>query len=419
MIIPEQQLDWRTKGLPQVAEGRTARDLAELGLNLLSGDLMMPAAVLRERAIRNNIAGMQAFADRNGARLCPHGKTSMSPELFAMQLQAGAWGLTAATAHHVRIYRRLGLKRVLLANQLVARGDVEFICKELAADPQFDFYCLVDSREGVERLAAAAARHQLRRPLQLLLETGYTGARTGVRDLQSALAIARQVKAAAPRLALRGVETFEGVRQRIDGADGAGAILDFSVEVAEAAAGESLFSEGPVLLSAGGSAYLDLCAAKLPSSLGGSPVERVLRPGCYVTHDNGVYARITCPHGEPLPGMARLEHALEVWGVVQSVPETGLAIVGVGKRDASYDVEPPIPLWVHSPGQQLPRQAQRLQTLSMWDQHLSVDDPDGSLRIGDLVGFGISHPCGTFDRWTALLTVDEEYRVTGAVTTLF
>jgi D-serine dehydratase len=419
LIIPAQRLDWRTKGLPPIAEGRTGEELAELQLNLLSGELMMPVAILREAAIRNNVAEMQAFTDRNGARLCPHGKTSMSPELFRLQLEAGAWGLTAATAHHVRIYRRLGVARILLANQLVAGGDLDFICTELGEDPDFDFYCLVDSIDGVDLLAAAAARHGLNRPIQLLLETGHPRARTGARDVETALAIARRIKAAAPLLALRGVETFEGVRQRTDGSDGAGAILDLSVSVAEAAASEGLFSAGSVILSAGGSAYLDLCTAKLPATLGGAPVERVLRPGCYVTHDNGVYARITCPHGEPLPGMAKLQHALEVWGVVQSVPEPVLAIVGVGKRDASYDVEPPIPLWAHTPGEERPREAQHLKTLSMWDQHLSVDDPDGLLRIGDLVGFGISHPCGTFDRWTALLTVDDNYQVTGAVTTLF
>jgi D-serine dehydratase len=131
----------------------------------------------------------------------------------------------------------------------------------------------------------------------------------------------------------------------------------------------------------------------------------VLRPGCYVTHDNGRLCAHHLPHGEPLPGMARLQHALEVWGVVQSVPEPGLAIVGVGKRDASYDVEPPIPLWVHTPGEERPREAQRLQTLSMWDQHLSIDDPDGSPPHRRSRRLGISHPCGTFDRWTAQLTV--------------
>ena len=57
--------------------------------------------------------------------------------------------------------------------------------------------------------------------------------------------------------------------------------------------------------------------------------------------------------------------------------------------------------------------------MSLWDQHLSLADPQGTLAVGHLVGFGISHPCATFDRWTALFTVDDRYRVTGVVTTLF
>ena len=416
--VPAQRLDWRTKGLPPAAEGLTPAELGSLGLSLLAGDLLMPAAIVREAALHNNIREMQAFADRVGALLCPHGKTSMSPELFRMQLEAGAWGLTAATAHHVRVYRRLAARRIFLANQLVARSDISFIVNEMRDDPDFDFYCLVDSKEGVELLEAAARDASLNRPIQLLVETGQAGARSGFRSAEDALALARLIAAAGPALALRGIETFEGVRQRADGRPEAGAMLQLSVRVARQAAQEGLFGQEPIMLSAGGSAFLDLCAAELPREIGGIPVERVLRPGCYITHDSGLYQRLTTMHGLPLPGMPRLEHALEVWGVVQSLPEPGLAIVGAGKRDFSYDVEPPLPLWVSRSGAP-PQSAEGMSTLSLWDQHSSIAAPSGSLQIGDLVGFGISHPCATFDRWTALMTVDEDYRVTGAVTTIF
>ena len=60
-VLP--RLDWRTKGLPPAAEGCAPEELASLGLNLLAGDLMMPAAVLKEAALYHNIAAMQAFAD--------------------------------------------------------------------------------------------------------------------------------------------------------------------------------------------------------------------------------------------------------------------------------------------------------------------------------------------------------------------
>ncbi|MDQ8754672.1 alanine racemase [Sphingosinicella sp. LHD-64] len=386
---------------------------------------MLPAAVIREAALRHNIAEMQAFAQRSGAHLCPHGKTTMSPEIFRMQLEAGAWGITAATAHHVRIYRRLGVSRVFLTNILAGRTDIDLITQEIAADPEFDFYCLVDSPEAASLLADGMARAGMARAgkgrrINLLVETGLTGARTGVRSVEAALALARQV-AALPTLALRGVETFEGVRQAVpDARDLAGGMIDLAVAAVDAIAAEGLFADGPLLLSAGGSAFLDLCATRLPEEIGGRPVQRVIRPGCYVTHDSGFYERTTRPGGKPYPGLPDLRHALEVWGVVLSLPEPGRAIVGVGKRDASFDIEPPIPLWYHSSGATDPAQpADGMMVTVMWDQHLAIDAPPDVLAIGDLVGFGISHPCATFDRWTALLTVTDGYDVTGAVTTLF
>lgn len=379
----------------------------------------MPAAVLREAALGSNLAEMQAFADRIGARLCPHGKTTMSPELFARQLEAGAWGLTAATAHHVRVYRALGVQRIFLANQLAGAADVDFILAETGADPGFDFYCLVDSAEGAELLARAVERSGCPRPLQVLIETGAPGGRAGVRGLGAAMALARRI-AASPALVLRGIETFEGIRMREAGRAEAGAILDLAVAAAREIAREGCFADAPVLVSAGGSAFLDLCEAKLPPELGGHPVERVIRPGCYVTHDSGIYERLTRPGGSPLPGLPELAHALEVWATVLSVPEPGLATVGAGKRDLSFDVEPPRPLWRHRPGAGgKPETAGDAKVVSLWDQHLTLAATAGTLRVGDLIGFGISHPCATFDRWRALFLVDDAYRITGAVTTLF
>lgn len=413
-------LDWRTKGLPPQAEGRDPARLKELGLSLLAGDLMMPAAVLREAALANNVAAMQAFADRIGALLCPHGKTSMSPELFAMQLRAGAWGIAAATAHHVRVCRRFGISRIFLANQLAGRADIAFVLGEIAADPGFDFYCLVDSEAGADRLAAAAREAGCPRPVQVLIETGPAGGRAGLRDPAAAPALARRIAAAAPWLSLRGIETFEGIRQTApDARSDAGRMIDAAAAAAEAVIGAGLAGEGPFLLSAGGSAFLDLCAERLPDRIGGRVVRRVIRPGCYVTHDSGLYERIVRPEGALRPGLPDLAHALEVWGVVLSVPEPERAIVGIGKRDVSTDVEPPIPLWRAAEGDAAPSPVSGMRVAGVWDQHLALSIPEGALAVGDLVGFGVSHPCATFDRWRALFTVDERLRVTGAVETFF
>ena len=382
----------------------------------------MPAAVLREEALRRNIAEMQDFADRQGAFLCPHGKTTMSPELFRLQLEAGAWGLTAATAHHLRVYRRIGVGRIFLASILGGRADLDLVMAELAEDPAFEFYGLVDAPAAVEALAGAARAHGIERDVDVLVETGIAGGRSGARTTAEAMETARAV-AASPPLRLRGVETFEGIHQtggdaRLEAAE----MIDLALIAAHEIVREGLLGEGPVMFSAGGSAFLDLCAARLPKRIEGRDVKTVIRPGCYVTHDSGLYERLTHPDGRLPPGLPALSHALEVWGTVLSVPEPDLAIVGVGKRDLSHDVALPVPLHVYryeNKDKGEPKPANGFSVGSLWDQHISVSVPSGAVAVGDLIGFGISHPCATFDRWSAMLTVDATYRVTGAVTTLF
>jgi D-serine dehydratase len=54
------------------------------------------------------------------------------------------------------------------------------------------------------------------------------------------------------------------------------------------------------------------------------------------------------------------------------------------------------------------------------DQHCHLALPaDSPLAVGDMVSFGISHPCTTFDKWQVLCLVDDEYTVTGAIKTYF
>lgn len=414
--------DWRNKGLPTRAEGLDAAALAALGIDVLRGDCLYPVAVLKDSAIAHNGTWMRKFVELTGARLCPHGKTSLSPELFARQLADGAWGITAATASHVRIYRKFGIERIFLANQLVGSGNIGLVLEELRRDPGFDFYALVDSLDGVALLAGAARAASIGRPLNLLVEIGAMGGRTGVRDHATGLAVARAVTAAAPFLALCGVEAFEGIHQSPEADIGAvESMLDRLVALAAAAAAEGLFAPGPVLLTAGGSGFFDLCADRLAAA-GLADTEVVLRSGCYITHDSGMYDHLFQQLVARRPDLPPegLRAALEVWAVVQSAPEPGRVIAGLGKRDIGQDADMPRPLWwfrpdVHAAPEPMPA---GYAVTGMYDQHAYLDGPP-LLRVGDLVGFGVSHPCTTFDKWRMLFTVDDDYRVTGAVTTFF
>jgi D-serine dehydratase len=420
-------LDGRVKGMPGDVAGFPLGEIGAKGWNVLREDLPLPLAVLRQSALRHNGHWMREFLARSGAVIAPHGKTTMSPQLFRDQLADGAWAMTVATVQQLRICRDFGIDRVVLANQLVGRQAISYVLGELRRDPGFDFYCLVDSVANVEQLATAARAAALGRPLQVML-----GGRTGCRDVATALAVARAVHAAAPQLALRGVEGFEGLVHTNSPADDAATVsrfLDFLVEIAVACEKAELFALGQIIISAGGSAFYDLVVERFGTAGIAREVLVVTRSGCYLTHDSKMYREAFAEIRKRAPGVDNLGPglmpALEVWAYVQSRPEPTKAILTVGKRDVSYDIDLPVPLkWVR-PGAGV--DARAIAALGaghvvtgLNDQHCHLAVPaDSPLAVGDMVAFGISHPCTTFDKWDVIPLVDDDYTVVSAIKTFF
>lgn len=277
-------------------------------------------------------------------------------------------------------------------------------------------------------LAEAARKVGTGRPLQLLLEGGMAGGRTGCRDVAGALTVARAVKAAAPYLALRGVEGFEGLLGP-DSSAKVQAFLDYLVSIARAVEAESLFAPGEVILSAGGSAFYDLVAHTFKKSGLASKLRVLTRSGCYLTHDSNMYQkrfaalRARSPEVDQLGEAPRA--AIEVWAYVQSRPEPNQAIVTMGKRDIPFDPDAPVALKWFRPGSGTNRQAPKPlspdhMVTALNDQHGYMTVPkDTPLKVGDMVGFGISHPCLAFDRWQVICLVDDDYNVVDAVRTYF
>ena len=418
-----------TKGLPLRAPLRQGA-IGVQGWNVRRGDTSYPVAVLRESSLRHNLAWMRAFCERHGATLAPHGKTTMSPQLFGAQLANGAWGITLATAIQVQVAHRFGVRRVLLANQLVARSDIDAVLALLHGDPDFECIVLADSQAGVARLAQAVAVHRPARPLPVLVELGLAGKRAGCRTPQEAMEVARAI-ALADGLALAGFEGYEGLLVSDDRAADLGQVDDFLsrlVALVRDADAEGLFAMSEIVVSAGGSSYFDLVARGFKDVDGLSrPLRAILRSGCYLTSDHGMYRRhideLNAREGGREDG---LRPALEVWSTVQSRPEPILAILTKGKRDASHDADLPIPLYTARPdGAAAPAALPPGCTIfKMNDQHAYLRLPEGdplcdSLAVGDLVGCGISHPCTTFDKWPLLLAVDDAYTVRYALNTYF
>ncbi|MCC6304813.1 MAG: hypothetical protein IT545_06405 [Rhodobacteraceae bacterium] len=427
--LPGERVDARGKGMPDGADGIALADVGRQGWNVLRGDLPTPLAVLDGDAIAANGRWIAAVTDHYGVSLAPHGKTTMAPQLFRRQIADGAWGITLSTRHHVQVARHYGIPRVFLANQILDRGFLDYIARIQIADPGFDFYFLVDSPEGVALLAEVADRHPGHRPFRVLIELGAPASRAGCRTLAEARVLARALAAMSGAAVLVGIEGFEG---SLRGADGAaierrvGEFLAFMAETAAAFDREGLFGGAEVLLTAGGSTYFDLVAKALRGVRLRGPARVVLRSGCYIAHDAGMYAEAVARVLERSPELAALEarprQALTVWATLQSRPAPDLALLNAGRRDLSHDSLPPRPLrYATGAGIRALHALPEGHAVTMLnDQHAYLACPPGSpLRPGDLVELGISHPCTTFDKWDVLCVVDRHLDVVDAIRPFF
>jgi D-serine deaminase-like pyridoxal phosphate-dependent protein len=165
--------------------------------------------------------------------------------------------------------------------------------------------------------------------------------------------------------------------------------------------------DGVPVVTAGGSSYFDLVVRELGPAVWDRPVTTVLRSGCYVTHDHGVYRR-TSPLGEErgTPGRPTFRPAFELRASVLSAPEAGRVILGFGRREVPTDDRLPVVL-----------DREGWEVTGVNDHHAFVRVPPGEAPApGTVVRLGISHPCGAFDRWRHLPLVDPDGAVVGEIT---
>lgn len=408
-----------TKGLGSMDRELSSRDILQLGWRLLHEDVSLPVAVLYEDQLAHNLAWMQKFVSTYGAKLAPHGKTTMAPKLFLRQLQAGAWGITLATAPQTRAAYEHGVRRVLMANQVVGQQNMEIISR-LVADPEFEFFSLVDSAGQVELLGRFFARRQQK--LNVLLELGVAGGRTGVRDEQQLQSVLAALARFRSQFALCGVEIYEGI---LRDETSIRAFLQNAVEVTGELSRTGRFDRSPVMLSGAGSSWYDVVAEEFSKANLGQPLDIILRPGCYLTHDVGSYREAQQRIKEHNPVAQKMDSsllpALQLWAYVQSVPEENRAIIGLGKRDAPFDSGLPSPAWHYRPGDEAPKTVPGdWKLVHIMDQHAYLQMPGGAdLQVGDMIAFDISHPCLTFDKWRYLLVLNAQYQVIDVVETFF
>ncbi|MEU9485787.1 amino acid deaminase [Streptomyces decoyicus] len=417
--LADERVDHRFKALPPDAEGRTVGQLAAERRNLFSDGFTTPVLALSAESVEHNLALMETYSTRHGLAFAPHGKTCMAPQLFARQLEHGAWGITAAVPHQARVYRTYGIERIFLANEVVDATALRWLAGELAADPGFRFMCYVDSLRGIELMDTALREAGATRPVDVVVELGAgEGARTGVRTEAECLELADAI-AGVDTLRLVGVAGYEGevpdaTPERVT------AWLRRLVALAVQFDAAGRFTDlDQIVISAGGSAWFDAVAdvfAEIPEL--SAPVLKLLRSGAYVSHDDGQYRKLTPFNRVPEEGA--LQPAFRLWAQVVSRPTPEQAFLNAGKRDAAYDLHLPEAQVVRSGRDGTLRPADGVTVTGLSDQHAWVStERAGDLEVGDWVGLGLSHPCTSFDKWQLIPLVERDGTVTDFIRTFF
>ena len=416
-------VDWRMKAFGPAQQNQTIRGLAESGIRV--SDLATPVLTLDAAAVEHNIRVMGGFTAAHGVDLAPHGKTTMAPSLWRRQLDAGAWAITVATPWQLRVAHTAGIKRIIHAGAMLSESDLVDVAHRRSLDPELQVYVWADSAQSATLMADAYPNTAPR--LQILVEGGAPGARTGARSAAQCLAAAHIV-ANASTLQLCGVTAWEGSLRGAHDPGGralVAAFCDGIAEFYEAIAEDGLLSgtEDPVI-SAGGSSFFDVVIDRWLPRLSEAPVSPriVLRSGCYLTHDDGLYQRFSPLSEGPGP---RLSPALNLWAQVVSKPEPGLAILNAGRRDAPYDSTLPTPqriLGRDEASSSLALTGANITQLN--DQHAYLElDESSDVQLGEIIRCGISHPCTAFDKWAVIPIVDDassaDPRLVGAVRTIF
>ncbi|MFF4112496.1 amino acid deaminase [Streptomyces sp. NPDC001714] len=413
--LAEERVDHRFKGLPPDAEGLTVGELAAQRRNLFSDGFATPVLALSAERLEHNLALMETYTERHGLAFAPHGKTSMAPQLFHRQTGRGAWGITLAVPHQVRVARAFGTRRVFLANELVDAPALRWIAAELERDADFRFVCYVDSVRGVALMDAALRGSG--RPVDVVVELAAgEGARTGVRTEAECAAVADAV-AGTETLRLVGVAGYEGEVPQAD-PDRVRAYLRRLVALAVEFDKAGRFAGlTEIVVSAGGSAWFDAVAdvfAGIPElSL---PVLKLLRSGAYVSHDDGRYREVTPFNRVPEEGA--LEPAFRLWAQIVSRPSPAQAFANAGKRDAAYDLDLPVAQVIRRAGTERP--ATGVEVTGLSDQHAWLrTGPEADLEVGDWVGLGLSHPCTSFDKWQLIPVAEADGTVVDYIRTFF
>ena len=312
-------------------------------------ELETPALLLDLDIARKNIAVMAGHMERAGKSLRPHTKTHKAPQIARLQVDAGAIGVSTATAWEAIVMIDAGVDDILVANEVVGPSRIRALA-EAARDGRVTV--AVDSAANLDDLSAAAVTAGS--VIGVLVEVDVGMNRGGVRSKEEALDVARHA-VSLPGIEWRGAMGYEG-HCMLEPDRGLritkqGKAMTHLFEVVDHLAVDGIECE---IVSAGGTGTYDLIAAH--------PRVTELQAGSYVFMD--------AFHGSLIPGF---DVALTVLATVMGRHGDRI-ILDAGRKGVGIDLMLPSPVGIEAT------------TAFVDEEHTGIDVPESSpLRYGDTV----------------------------------
>lgn len=419
-------------GLRGIPIGTTVKDSVSVkgqGWHPADGAMSLPLLSLDLETYADNKAAMFEVCRTFDCEIAPHAKTPMSPVLARDLVENGAWGTSVADLRQAEVMLRHGLRRLLIANEIGGRCAAVRLARLLRAFPQAEVYLFVDSADLVAGLAEAWNDDAGLPPLNLLVEVGC--GRGGVNsnaELDRLLAVIGDLNEG--RIALAGVAAYEGTANRPVEAEFLANLDDLFSRVSYGLkAVRRLVGDGvPLILSMGGSSLFDHVITRCRSILDeDGNATLLLRSGACFFSDNGpIRARLRAIAGRGLLGpeiSGRIAGAfaptLRLWAEVLSANGPNDVICGLGLRDVAHDQGVPKPLALWRGGKRLAVLGEGAVVTKLNDQHAFVHVPEHAVALGDVIEFGVNHPCTTIDKHDVIFGLDDKGAVSVVLRTFF
>jgi D-serine dehydratase len=422
-------IDDRVRGFPAGHRPLPLAEIGRQGWKPYDGTMSLPLMSLDRPAFEGNVELMMRYVRDHGVAIAPHAKTPMSTALAGVLVEAGAWGTTVADIRQASVLLKAGFDRLILANEIGGEAAVRRLAALLAGHPEARLHVFVDSPELAASLLETWRGRDDLPPLGLLLEVG--AGRAGARTIEAASAVLDAILAGENAgIGLSGIGAYEGAAATADPEESIRRIdelMALTVATHELVRNR-VGMERPLILTAGGSVFFDRVIAGL-RPIGGrdAATTLVLRSGAIFFHDHGVYERglaaLDARFGFELSSKIvsasnAFKPVLRIWSEVLSRPEPGLAICGMGLRDVAMDQGLPRPLALYREGRRIGA-LDAVAVARLNDQHAFVTTGSADLRIGDVVEFGLSHPCTCLDRHALVYGLDADDTVTDVFATSF